>query len=136
MAQKIMLIDDIDGTDAQESITYTLDGQDYEIDLSEENAKKFRSALAPFLEKSRTVEPEPVITVTPTRQTRRRGGTGSGREDIGEIREWAKAQGKEVNPRGRIKKEVIDEYDAAHSTSKPAPVNVARTPATTTPPSE
>lgn len=117
MAQKIMLIDDIDGTDAQESITYTLDGQDYEIDLSEANAKKFRSALAPFLEKSRTVESQPIITVTrPT--TRRRSSGGSTRDDIAEVRAWAEAKGITVAPRGRIKQEVYEQYDAEHGKTK------------------
>jgi hypothetical protein len=115
MAQRILLVDDLDGTEAEETITYTVDGQDYEIDLSEDNAKKFRDVLAPFLEKSRTVERQPV-TVTPIRTTRRRGGGGgSGRDDLTEIREWAKAQGHQVSERGRIKKEIIEEYDAAHS---------------------
>jgi hypothetical protein len=39
---------------------------------------------------------------------------GSGRDDLQEIRAWAQAQGKQVSPRGRIKKEIMDEYDAAH----------------------
>ena len=117
MAQRILLVDDLDGSEAEETITYTVDGQDYEIDLSEDNAKKFRSALAPFLEKSRTVEPQPVMTVMPRSTGRRRGGSGgSGRDDLTEVRAWAQAQGKEVAPRGRIKKEILDEYDAAHST--------------------
>lgn len=111
MAQKIMLIDDIDGTDAEETVTYTVDGQDYEIDLSGANAKKFRDALEPYLAVSREVERQ--LVSPPTRSTRRRGG-GSGRNDLTEVRTWAAAQGLKVNPRGRISKEVLDQYDAAH----------------------
>ena len=49
MAQRIMLIDDLDGSEASTTLTYAIDGQEYEIDLSEENAEKFRTTLAPFI---------------------------------------------------------------------------------------
>ena len=51
-----MLIDDLDGSEGDQTVTYTVDGQEYEIDLSEKNAQRFRDALAPFIEKSRPVE--------------------------------------------------------------------------------
>ena len=44
----ITLIDDIDGTDAAETIAFTIDGASYEIDVSADNAAKFRSALEPY----------------------------------------------------------------------------------------
>ena len=56
MAQKVSLIDDLDGSEADETVTYSLDDQEYEIDLSEENAAKFRETLEPYIEKSRPVE--------------------------------------------------------------------------------
>jgi hypothetical protein len=113
MAQKVMLIDDLDGSEGAETITYSVDGQEYEIDLSEKNAERFRSVLKEFTDASRTVEPTPIMTLAPVRPTRR-AGAGT-RDDIAQIRAWAKAQGMQVNARGRIKKEVIDAYDAAHS---------------------
>jgi hypothetical protein len=115
MAQKVMLIDDLDGSEGAETITYTVDGQEYEIDLSEENAEKFRTALAPFIEKSRTVERPAIMTLAPVRTGRRQRSGGSGRDDISQIRAWAEAQGLDVSARGRIKKEIIDAYDQAHS---------------------
>jgi hypothetical protein len=115
MAQKVMLIDDLDGSEGAETITYSVDGQEYEIDLSEDNAEKFRAALAPFIEKSRPVEPTPVITLAPVRTGRRQSSGGSGRDDISQIRAWAESQGLDVSARGRIKKEIIDAYDQAHS---------------------
>jgi hypothetical protein len=114
MAQKVMLIDDLDGSEGAETITYTVDGQEYEIDLSEDNAEKFRAALAPFIEKSRPVEQTPVITLAPVRTGRRQSSGGSGRDDIAQIRAWAESQGLDVSARGRIKKEIIDAYDQAH----------------------
>src|SRR5215213_9664999 len=113
MAQRLILIDDLDESEGAETITYTVNGQDYEIDLSEENAQRFYDVLGPFIEKSRRVERQ----VAPTRRgrgdRRRRSGT-SGRDDIPQIRAWAEANGYYVSARGRVKKEVIDAYDQAH----------------------
>jgi site-specific recombinase XerD len=41
MAQRVVLIDDIDGSEGSETVTYTVNGQEYEIDLSQKNAEKF-----------------------------------------------------------------------------------------------
>ena len=112
MARKFMLVDDIDGSEGAETISYTINGQDYEIDLSEDNAEKFHDALEPYIQNSREVrrQAEPARR----RNGRRRGDSGSGRDDIPQIRAWAEANGHEVSARGRIKKEVIDAYDEAH----------------------
>ncbi len=55
MAQTVIvkLTDDIDGGDADETVTFALNGQKYEIDLNENNAKALREALAPFIDKAR-----------------------------------------------------------------------------------
>jgi hypothetical protein len=115
MAQKVMLIDDLDGSEGAETIKYSVDGQEYEIDLSEKNAERFRSVLKEFIDASREVEQAPVLTFAPARSSRRQSSGSSGRDDIAQIRAWAEAQGMEVNARGRIKKEIIEAYDAAHS---------------------
>ena len=114
MAQRIVLIDDLDGSEASTTLTYAIDGQDYEIDLSEENAEKFRTTLAPFIEKSRSAERRPSLHAAAGRRTRRRGGGASGRDDLPLIRAWAESQGLGVSSRGRIKKEIIDQYDEEH----------------------
>jgi hypothetical protein len=110
MARKIevLLVDDLDGGTAEETLTFSLDGAHYEIDLSTENADKLRTALQPFMEKG-------------SRQTRQTGSRGvkpvrnsSNRERSHEIREWAKNQGLKVNERGRIPAAVIEQYQAAH----------------------
>ena len=67
MAQRVVLIDDLDGSEGAETIRYTVDGQEYEIDLSKANARKFRTVLQPYLDKSRPVEPEPALQVVSTR---------------------------------------------------------------------
>src|SRR3712207_5535561 len=115
MAQKVVLIDDLDGSEGAETIKYSVDGHDYEIDLSEKNAERFRSVLKEFIDVSREVEQAPVLTLTPARASRRQSSGGSGRGDIAQIRAWAESQGMDVSARGRIKKEIVEAYDAAHS---------------------
>ena len=48
MAQKIkaLLIDDLDGSEAECTVRFGLDGTDYEIDLNAEHAQALRDTLA------------------------------------------------------------------------------------------
>lgn len=57
MAERIQveLVDDVDGSPAQQTVTFALDGVTYEIDLSERNAQALRSALARYIEQGRRV---------------------------------------------------------------------------------
>ena len=113
MAQRVVLTDDLDQSEATQTITYVIDSQEYEIDLSDENVQRFHEALEPFVSKSRQVTRQ----TAPTRRGRGDGRRRSGsrwRDDIPQIRAWAEAQGMDVSARGRIKKEVIDAYDQAH----------------------
>src|SRR3954454_9300321 len=112
MAQRVMLIDDLDESEGAETITYTVNGQDYEIDLSEENAQRFYDVLGPFIEKSRRVQRQ---TAPAPRRDGRRRSSGSSRGDIPQIRAWAQSQGMDVSERGRVKKDVLDAYDQAHN---------------------
>ncbi|QFG22502.1 Lsr2 family protein [Actinomadura sp. WMMB 499] len=108
MAQKVqvLLLDDLDGGEADETVTFSLDGASYEIDLSDTNAKKLRDSLQPFMEKARKAG-------TVSRNKRRQRGASS-RERSAEIRTWAKNNGIKVNERGRIPAHVIEKYEAAH----------------------
>lgn len=113
MAQKVQVLleDDLDGSAADESVKFGLDGVSYEIDLSSKNAKKLREAIADYVESARRVG---------GRQTRGRAARSSGRSsggasrsskaDTAEIRAWAKQQGYDVSDRGRIPADVIDAY--------------------------
>jgi uncharacterized membrane protein len=114
MARHFVLIDDLDGSAGAETITYTVNGQEYEIDLSEENAEKFHDALEPYVQNSREVRRQADTARRGRGDGRRRSGA-SGRDDIPQIRAWAEAQGMDVSARGRVKKEIIDAYDEAHS---------------------
>jgi sRNA-binding protein len=107
MAQKVqvLLVDDLDGSEATETVTFGLDGGSYEIDLSSDNASKLRNELAQYVEHARKAN-------APAR--RRRTRTGPGRERSAQIREWAKSRGFKVNERGRIPANIVAEYEAAH----------------------
>ncbi len=106
MAQKVqvLLVDDLDGGTAEETVSFSLDGRAYEIDLSKKNAAKLRDVVAPYQENARKA-----------RATGRKTTHGAhSRERSAEIREWAKSAGIQVNERGRIPANVIEKYEAAH----------------------
>jgi hypothetical protein len=105
--------DDLDESPDAQPITFALEGKEYQIDLSEKNAERLRSALQEFIGKARPVVPRPVTSLASERTSRRRS-SGSGRDDIQAIRQWANDNGYELPPRGRIKQSVIDAYDEAH----------------------
>lgn len=123
MARKvqIMLVDDLDGTDIPEAeaetVTFAIDGVSYEIDLHKKNADKMRSAFEKFVGSARKVGR--VTAGSGGRQARAASNgsarTGLDRAQSTAIREWAKAQGKEVSDRGRIPAAIVDEYQSAHA---------------------
>src|SRR4051794_41432394 len=92
MARHFVLVDDLDGSEGAETITYTINGQEYEIDLSEHNAEKFHDALEPYIQNSREVRRQAETARRSRGDGRRRSG-GSGRDDIPQIRQWAEANG-------------------------------------------
>lgn len=55
MAQKVIvqLTDDLDGGEADETVQFSLDGKEYQIDLKASNAKRLRDSLQPFIERGR-----------------------------------------------------------------------------------
>lgn len=107
MAQKVqvILIDDIDGGNADETVSFSLDGVAYEIDLSTENAAKLREALSTWVGHARRVGGRRAAG-------RRAGSRGAGGGESAAIREWARANGYTVNDRGRIPANIKAAYDA------------------------
>ncbi|MCK1794968.1 Lsr2 family protein [Streptomyces sp. XM4193] len=104
MAQRVVvtLADDIDGGEASETVTFGLDGKVYEIDLSKDNAKRLRGALAPYVrsarKKTRTGKAYTRTAVAP---------------DPRAVRAWAQSNGHEVPARGRIPSKVYEAFRAA-----------------------
>ena len=111
MAQKVqvLLVDDLDGSTADETVTFALDGVTYEIDLTTEHAAKLRDEFATWVGHARKVGGR-----TSTRSAARTGGSSRRRGDAHAIREWAKGKGLDVSERGRISAEVRKAYDEAH----------------------
>jgi len=113
MAQKVtvLLVDDIDGGTADETVSFSLDGVSYEIDLSAKNAGKMRDAFAQYVGQGRRVGGRGSGGRGSSRGRARRGG---GDNRTAEIREWARSNGHKVNERGRIPATIIEAYDKAH----------------------
>jgi Lsr2 len=107
MAQKIqtLFIDDIDGSAAEGTVRFGLDGTNYEIDLSAAHAADLRAALAPFIAVSRKAPG--AAARRPARAGRKAAADGT---STTEVREWAKTQGIEVKDRGRIPAGIVARY--------------------------
>lgn len=109
MAQKVSIeyIDDIDGSplgDDGETVEFGFEGRNYQIDLTEENAQKFREFMEVYVENG-------------TRITARKTGGGRSSQKTSTVnnkavREWARAEGYEISDRGRIPAEIIEAYRA------------------------
>jgi hypothetical protein len=117
MAQRtvVTLIDDLDDSEADQTVEFGLDGVTYEIDLSEKNASGLRDALADYVAHARRTAGRRGGARRSTRTasapaTRASGSTSADREQNKAIREWARTQGYEVSERGRIPSSVTEAY--------------------------
>lgn len=115
----VRLIDDLDGSEAVESLTFALRGNGYAIDLNAKNVAALEKSLGKYISKARpaesvrvTMNPAPA-RVKPARGGRRRD-TRAPSGDVGVIRQWARSNGLKVSDRGRVSASVKDAYDAAH----------------------
>lgn len=110
MAQKLTLVDDLDGTPIEDgggTVRFSIDGANYEIDLSAANADKLTDALEKYVSAGRRVRSGGSATPAAA-------GKKSDPKRLKAIREWAAENGHEVSSRGRIPTDVIDAYDAAN----------------------
>ena len=114
MAQKVqvLLVDDLDGTEAHETVAFSLDGTSYEIDLTDEHAAELRDAFAPWVGAARRAGGR---SSSPRSAGARRASSGNGdKQRVQEIREWARTHGHKVSERGRLSATVVEAYEAAH----------------------
>ncbi len=102
----VSFIDDLDGSEASETIHFGLDGTEYEIDVNEKNAKELRELLSPYIANARRLarngKPYRRMNVGPDSKT---------------VRAWALSQGLDCPERGRIPAAILAKYQAAHSGS-------------------
>jgi len=108
MAQKVqvLLVDDINGAEAAESVSFSLDGVSYEIDLTVANAKKLRDDLATWVGHARRSGGR--------KSSRRATTTRLRRGDLSAVRVWARNNGHKVSDRGRISAGILAAYDKAN----------------------
>jgi hypothetical protein len=110
MAQRVVVekTDDTNGKPADETVTFGLDGREFEIDLTTKNAAALRKVFDTYIQHGRRVG---------GRRARSAAGTASSRSssdvDTRAIRLWASENGYTVSSRGRIPAEIIEAYRAA-----------------------
>ncbi|MFI6943853.1 Lsr2 family protein [Streptomyces sp. NPDC050418] len=110
MAQRVVvtLFDDIDGSEAAETVAFGLDGKSYEIDLNQTNAKKLRKTLAPYLEAGRK---QAGRSAAKAGRTVKHTAVAA---DPAAVRAWARSHKMDVPARGRIPKKVYEAFEAAN----------------------
>lgn len=113
MAQKVqvILVDDVDGGEADETVTFSLDGVNYEIDLSEANAESLRDSLGEWIGHARRVGGR---SGGKGRSGGRAKAAAATKADLADVRSWARDNGFQVSDRGRVSSEVLAAYEAAH----------------------
>ncbi|MEU6079926.1 Lsr2 family protein [Streptomyces sp. NPDC047108] len=111
MAQKVqvLLVDDLDGGEADETVTFALDGKTYEIDLKASNADKLRGLLEPYTKSGRRTGGRAASG------RKARAAASGGSQDTAKIRAWAKENGYSVNDRGRVPAEIREAYEKANA---------------------
>lgn len=98
----VIVTDDIDGSSGAEAVSFSFDGQGYELDLGPANRQRMQESLQPFMDAGRQLG----------RRTQRR--VGPRRSDLAAIRAWAAGQDLRISARGRISTEIMNAYDASH----------------------
>lgn len=106
MAKKVnvVLVDDVDGSEADKTVNFSFDGASYEIDLSEKNFQKFQKELEKWVGPARRATAKGATVRTPKQ---------SNAKEAAAVREWARENGHKVSERGRVSAELIALYRAA-----------------------
>ena len=115
MAQRVILVDDIDGIEGAETYTFALENVEYEIDLNAKNIANLRKDLEPWIKvarkkRGRSTTPRTAIPSRPSRAGQR--------EQLNAIREWGRKHGFKVSDRGKPPRDVVDAFEAAHNGTK------------------
>ncbi|GAB2470829.1 histone-like nucleoid-structuring protein Lsr2 [Jatrophihabitans fulvus] len=113
MAQKtvVTLIDDLDNSKADETVSFSLDGASYEIDLSSSNAAELRDVMAKYVANARRASGRGPRTNGTGAVKRGRPARGD-REQTQAIREWARNHDYKVGEKGRIPAHIVEAYNA------------------------
>lgn len=112
MAKKVqvLLVDDLDkSSPADETVSFSLDGVSYEIDLTSDNAGRLRDELAVWIGHAERTGGRKSPGRAPRSAPR-----GGAKTDLSAVREWARSNGHQVSDRGRISADVQAAYDKAN----------------------
>jgi hypothetical protein len=101
---QILYVDDIDGSEAEGTVRFGLDGAEYEIDLNKKHSAQFTKAIRPYIDAARKVS----SSRRPVR------GSRPARHNQSDVRAWARSQGLKISDRGRIPADVLARYESAH----------------------
>ena len=94
----VILTDDLDGGEAERTVTFSIDGSHYEIELNHSNVDKLSGALGPFISAARRTAKDSRRVTAPS-------------SNLADVRTWARSQGFQVSDRGRISAEILDAYE-------------------------
>ena len=108
MAQKVqtLIVDDLDGSAAQGTVRFALDGTAYEIDLSAKHNDELHTALRKYVDHARKVRGT-------TRESGMKGGRRSSTVNPAALRAWARENGYDVKDRGRVPGDLVAKYREA-----------------------
>ena len=108
----VHMTDDIDGSDATQTVEFAYRGKSYSIDLNDANAAEFDDALAPYISAAKK-DGRAESSGSSGRRTTTPKQRSASEIDPKAVRAWAEANGVSVSPRGRIKSDVLEQYRAA-----------------------
>lgn len=100
------LIDDLDGSEAAETLVFALDGESFAIDLNKDNAAAMRASMEMYVSAARKYKPKGAST--PGRKAK-----DDSKPSSKEVRAWAQENGIQISPRGRIKEAILEQYSAS-----------------------
>lgn len=119
MARRIVFMDDLEEGDVEAdagTITFSLEGTSYEIDLSQRNAAKLRGVLGPFIDHARRAGRAAAPKSTGGSKA---GGSGYAPDQLQAIREWARRNGHNVSDKGRIPNDILLAFEQAQTPQEP-----------------
>ncbi|MGO4586743.1 Lsr2 family protein [Arthrobacter sp. 2RAF6] len=101
------LVDDLDGSEATQTIEFSFQGISYQFDLNDSNATYFESLLSPYIEKGAkqggvtagTKRTAAASTLTKARTKR--------------LRAWALEHQIPMADRGKIAQHIVERYESA-----------------------
>lgn len=103
MARKIVLTSDLTGDTPAKMHTFSLDGVNFEVDLTDAEAATLRETLLPYIDVARAL-----------------GGRSAPKARLvgytsAQVRAWARSEGLDVPDKGRIPNEIVADFIEHHS---------------------